>query len=336
MKSKRKILMLAFIALLFFSCQKERFIYEPGNLVPRTVDQDPGLPSITVNGAMLHSEAFGNPDGTMIVCIHGGPGSDYRSLLNLKDLVNYGYRVVFYDQRGSGLSQRFPKQSYTSLGSGAIDMIYDELGGVIAHYRTSSNQKVFLIGHSWGGILATAYTGKHPTEIQGLVVADPGGLKWDDVVEYMKTSHSFNIFGEFLNDATYLDQFITGKEDQHEILDYKLAMLASNNYITGEAGMEPGSFWRMGTVINGALLEAGKKYKPDFSDGISNFNVPVLFFYTEKNKAYPDSWAQKISGVFNTADLFKVMGVGHSGIFTDKKAWKQKTLPKMLTYFHSL
>jgi proline iminopeptidase len=45
-------------------------------------------------------------------------------------------------------------------------------------------------------------------------------------------------------------------------------------------------------------MEVAKKYKPDFSDGISNFNVPVLFFYAEKNKAYPDSWAQKISGVF--------------------------------------
>lgn len=336
MKSKIKILMLAFTAILFFSCTKERFINEPGNLVPLTVDQDPSLPSITVNGAMLHSEAFGNPNGTMIIVLHGGPGGDYRSLLNLKDLAGYGYRVVFYDQIGSGLSERFPKRSYTSLGSGAVDMIYDEVGGVIAHYRTSLNQKVYLVGHSWGGMLATAYAGAHPTEIQGLVVGDPGGLKWDDVMEYMKTSRSFNIWGELSNDATYLDQFITGKEDQHEILDYKLGMLASNNDNTGESNVEPGSFWRNGAVINNALMEVAQKFSPDFSAGISNFNVPVLFFYAEKNKAYPDSWAQRISGVFNSKDLYKIMGVGHSGIFTDKKAWTEITLPKMLTYFNSL
>ena len=117
MKTKRKILMLAFIALLLFSCTKERLINEPGNLVPRTVDQDPSLPSITVNGAMLHSEAFGHPDSTMIVCIHGGPGGDYRYLLNCKDLADYGYRVVFYDQRGSGLSQRFPKEFIYHIGN---------------------------------------------------------------------------------------------------------------------------------------------------------------------------------------------------------------------------
>ena len=336
MKSKRKILMLAVTALLFFSCEKERLINEPGNLVPLTVDQDPGLPSITVNGVMLHSEAFGNPDSTMIVCIHGGPGGDYRSLLNCKDLVNYGYRVVFYDQIGSGLSERLPKRSYTSLGSSAVDMIYDELGGVIAHYRTSPNQKVFLIGHSWGAILATAYVGKHPNAVQGLAIAEPGGLKWEDVVEFVKKTRSFNLWGELLNDATYIDQFITGKEDQHEILDYKLAMLASKNDITGDNDTKPGSIWRPGAVMNSTLFEIAQQYKPDFSEGISNFNVPVLFFYSENDKGYPDDWANKISAVFNQVELWKVPDTGHNGIVSDNKAWKETTLPRILSYFNSL
>jgi proline iminopeptidase len=276
MKSKTKILLLALTAIMIFSCTKDRLINEPGNLVPRTVDQDPSLPSITVNGAMLHSEAFGNPDSTMIVCIHGGPGSDYRYLLNCKDLANYGYRVVFYDQIGSGLSQRFPKNSYTSLGAEGLNLIYNELTGVIDHYRTHPSQKVFLMGHSWGAMLATAYAGIHPNEIQGLALGEPGGLKWDDVVEFMKSSRSFSITGETLNDVTYMDQFITGKENQHEILDYKMAMMAGKNEIIGDIETEPGSFWRMGSVMNSALFELGQQYKPDFSQGISNFNVPVL------------------------------------------------------------
>ena len=328
--------MLAFIALLFFSCAKERFMNEPGNLVPRTVDQDPSLPSITVNGAMLHSEAFGHPDSTMIVCVHGGPGGDYRYLLNCKDLADYGYRVVFYDQRGSGLSQRFPEQSYTTLGVGALDVIYDELSGVIAYYRTSPNQKVFLIGHSWGAMIVTAYAGKHPDAIQGLAVAEPGGFKWEDVVEFVKKTRAFGLWGELSNNVTYLDQFMTGKEDQHEILDYKQAMLASNNEITGDDDTEPGSIWRTGAVINSSLFELAQQYKPDFSEGISNFNVPVLFFYSEKDQGYPDSWAQKISAPYNSVELFKVMGTGHNGIIKDKKAWTEQTLPKLLTYFNSL
>jgi len=328
--------MLAFTAILLFSCTKERFINESGNLVPKTVDQDPGLPSITVNGAMLHSEAYGHPDSTMIVCIHGGPGGDYRYMLNLKELADYGYRVVFYDQIGSGLSQRFPKSLYSSLGMGALDLIYDELSGVIAHYRTHPNQKVFLLGHSWGAMLATAYAGKYPNAIQGLTIQEPGGLKWDDVISFINNSQSFSMTGELSNNVTYLDQFITGKESQHEILDYKRAMMASRNDITGDNDTEPGSFWRLGAVINSCLLETGMKYQPDFSEGISNFNIPVLFFYSELNKAYPDDWATKISSVFNEVELYKVPGTGHNGIISDKKAWRENTMPKMVTYFKSL
>ena len=65
--------MMAIIALAVFSCTKEKTIDGPGNLVPLTVDQDPSLPSITVNGTRLHAEAFGHPDSTMVVVIHGGP-----------------------------------------------------------------------------------------------------------------------------------------------------------------------------------------------------------------------------------------------------------------------
>lgn len=326
--------MLTLIAMLSFSCTDWE-LDKPGNLVPKTVEDDPELPSITVNGALLHSEAFGPDSGTMVLCIHGGPGGDYRYLLNCIALANYGYRVVFYDQRGSGLSQRFPQRSYTVLGEQALDLMYDELSGVIAYYRTSPNQKVFLMGHSWGGILASGYAGRHPDAIQGLVVCEPGGLKWEDIMDYMKESRSFGLWGELLNDVTYLDQFITGREDEHEILDYKAAMLSSNNDITGESNTEPGSFWRDGAVINLALFEVSEDVKPDFSEGLDNFNVPVLFFYSEKNKAYPDSWAHKISSEFNSAELYKVAGVGHNGIISDDKAWTEITMPRMLAYFNS-
>lgn len=328
----RNILILALATFLLFACNEGLQIDEPGNLVPKTVDQDPSLPSITANGALLHSEAFGPADSSMVVCIHGGPGSDYRYMLNCRDLAEQGYRVVFYDQRGSGLSQRFSKKSYTDLGLGALDLLYDELSGVIAHYRSSSDQKVFLIGHSWGAMLATAYTGKYPDAIQGLVVAEPGGLKWDDVKDYIEETRSFNIWKEYFNDITYLDQFITGRENDHEILDYKFGLLGSEE--NKNTDVDPETFWRLGAVINAGLFEIGEDYEPDFSEGINSFNTPVLFFYSEKNKAYPDDWAQKITSAYNEVEIYKVAGTGHNGIISNKKAWEETTLPKILTYFN--
>lgn len=336
MKSTGKNLVTAFIIMLFIGCTKERLIHQPGNLVPKTVDQDASLPSLSINGARLHAEAFGHPDSTIIVVIHGGPGGDYRSLLNAKELADEGYRVVFYDQRGSGLSQRFNRKFYTNLGLEALDLMYDDLTGIIQHYRKSNSQKVVLFGHSWGAILATAYAGKYPQTISGLIVAEPGGLKWNDISGYIKESRSFDVLGELMNDAAYMDQFITGRENQHEILDYKMSLLASRNDITGEFNTAPGSFWRSGAVIMDVFMEIGKTYKPDFSEGINQFTVPALLFYSEKNRVYPQSWAQRISAAYAQVQLVKVNGTGHEGIFSDMNVWRNQTMPAVVDYVRSL
>src|SRR5262245_20847694 len=82
-----------------------------GNLVPKTVDGDPSLPRIELNGSVFHAEAFGDPAAPVLVVLHGGPGVDYRRMLRLRRSVDGvaledRHRVVFWDQRGSGLSRR--------------------------------------------------------------------------------------------------------------------------------------------------------------------------------------------------------------------------------------
>jgi len=89
---------------------------EPGNLVPKTVVEDSTLPRIEVAGALMHAEAFGLTAAPTVIVLHGGPGSDYRNLLDLRALADDGYRVQFWDQRGCGLSQRFDADHYTTPG----------------------------------------------------------------------------------------------------------------------------------------------------------------------------------------------------------------------------
>lgn len=322
-------------ALAFFVSCNKRDITEPGLLVPKTVDQDPGLPSVKIGGNLLHSEAFGHPDSTLVICIHGGPGSDYRYLLNCKDLAGYGYRVVFYDQIGSGLSQRVPKSFFENYSSDLLRYFYDELDAIIAHYRTKPNQKVFLLGHSWGGMLATGFAGRYPNKVQALVVGEPGGLNWDEIMEYGKNLTNWSLWGEFFNNATYLDQFITAKPGQHEILDYKAGILAGAKMPTsGDDGRAAESFWRIGSVINGAAFELGDKQKPNLKTGLENFNVPVLYLYGGGNTAHNDAWAQKISSAYNYVEVVKTGGT-HSDMISDVSIWHNTTLPKILSYFRS-
>lgn len=300
---------IVFLSSQFFiiGCTKEKFIYDEGNLVPKTVDHDPTLPSVSINGTQLHAEAFGDPDSTLIVVLHGGPGADYRSLLKCKDFANRGYRVIFYDQRGSGLSKRYSKEIYS------LQIMYDDLTSIIEHYKKSSKQKVFLLGHSWGAILATGYINKYPDFINGVILAEPGGLVYEDILAYLKRSRNVNPASELANDVTYPDQFITGKEDEHAILDYKYALAAAADGAkgnpTGNESRPP--FWRFGKVVDEAFAEIGSREKPDFTSNLYEFNTKVLFAYSENNKAYGLQYAQKVSAAFTNVQLFNVAGAGH-------------------------
>ena len=329
-------LLLVTIPVLLYSCTRELYIHEPGNVVPLTVTEAPGLPSITINNIKLHAEAFGHPDSPLVIVLHGGPGADYRYLLNCKDLANHGYRVVFYDQAGTGLSQRVPKSYYTHL-----QLVIDEVQGVINHYRQRSTQKVFLLGHSWGGMLATAYINQYPSDISGLVVGEPGGFTWKDIVEYTTKSQKAKLTSEAMNDFTYIDQFLTAKKkDEHQILDYKYAMFSASELQKGapvgdvDDGALTPSFWRYGAINNIALFELGEKVKPNWTNNLDHFTTKVLFVYSQNNRAYGLNWARHVSSAYTNVELFEALNTGHA-MFSTKEGWKT-SFPKILDYLKSL
>jgi proline iminopeptidase len=330
-KSKSMLLSLLSVGLLVLGCaEQELNINESGNLVPKTVDEDSSLPSIQVNGAQLHAEAFGNPNDPLLIVLHGGPGGDYRYLLRCQQFASQGYRVVFYDQRGAGLSQRFPYSSYT------VKVAYEDLAGVIAHYRTSPTQKVFLLGQSWGAMLATIYINQYPNAIAGAILAEPGGLKWQDVEDYISRSREMSFFGEDINDAIYADQFITGRENDHAILDYKFELWAAagdaEDSPVGNEGRLP--HWRSGAVTFNAYLDLGERERPDWTTNLNQYTTKVLFIYSEKNRAYGLAHAQTVSSAYPTVQLFKAMDAGHD-MFSFDRGWAN-TFPTMLTYLNSL
>ena len=106
---------------------------DPGNLVPRTVLDDPTLPAIELNGTRLHAETMGDPANPVIVFLHGGPGGDYRSMLRLANRydgysLTDDYFLVYWDQRGSGLSARVDESELT------IGKFVDDLNAVVNRY----------------------------------------------------------------------------------------------------------------------------------------------------------------------------------------------------------
>jgi len=328
MKSQLFFLMMSCSTFLLTSCENEINMNQTGNLVPKTVDENPELPHISVNNTKLHSEAFGNPTDPILIFLHGGPGGDYRNALQVKQLANDGYYVIFYDQRGSGLSQRHPKNIYS------VQLVLDDLTAVIQHYRSTENQKVFLFGHSWGAMIAAAYINTYPERISGAIFAEAGGFNKTLLDEYEQSSRQIELFAEVTNDVMYYDQFLTGTENEHEILDYKSALSSSFSYVKDNTeGIEgPSPFWRNGAVALNAFVDISEKEGFDFTTNLKHYSIQTLFLYGENNKCYGLAFAQKEANFFSNAKIVRIDQTGHEMLYFK---W-DLVYPNVLTYLQSL
>jgi len=279
---------------------------EPGLLVPLTVDEDPSLPSISVNGTKLHAETYGNPNDPMIVVLHGGPGGDYRGMLKCSEFSGDGFYVVFYDQRGSGLSRRHPRESYTS-----VQLFIDDLDSVISHYRRRADQKVVLLGQSWGAMLATAFVNEYPDRVSGVIMSEPGGFTWHDAKEYIRRCQELKPFDETANDYVYLDQLVTGND--HIKLDYKAALQSAATSAPGNKIGHPAPvpFWRFGAICNSACRNSAEEHPFDFTTDLHQYTKKVLFLYSELDVAYGKSYAEHVSSAYPNVQLVEVKGSGH-------------------------
>ena len=306
MKTRSLLLGLTF---LFAACLDPG---EPGGLVRRTVEEDPGLPRIEVNGTVLHAEAFGDPSRPMVVVLHGGPGGDYRGLLPYRKLADEGYYVVFWDHRGSGLSRRHDGASYTDF-----EPYLEDLRQVIEHFSSSASQPIVFIGHSWGAMYATWFINEHGDyggRIAGAVLSEPGALTSDGLSAYLtRLMPPWGWTSEELNDLVWTDQQMVAVD--HERADYliEVGILAGAPREHHDPS-RPVPNWRHGAVVNGRLLGLSLERGFDWTTHLGDYPRPVLFLRGELNENMPLEHQQELASHYANASVVTVPGVGHEGM----------------------
>jgi len=124
-------------------------------------------------------------DSTPLIILHGGPGGSLYSYEPLFDLENSKMPVIMYNQHGSYKSDIFIEDK-SSLYT--IDSFMDELDIVIKELKIN---KFYLLGHSWGGMLALSYAIKRKNKnMLGLILFStlPSTKMWNSeslrLVEY--------------------------------------------------------------------------------------------------------------------------------------------------------
>ena len=302
---------------------------EPGNLVPKTVDEDSTLPQIAVAGTLLHSEAFGNPNAPIVMVLHGGPGSDYRNLLPLRALADDGYRVVFWDQRGTGLSERHDAGSYT------FPLYLEDLRLVIEHYSMSPDQPLAFIGHSWGGIYATYFInqyGDYGGRVRGAIVSESGGFTKKQLDAYLaRLTGSIDLTGEQINDGTWAAQFMSPADQARA--DYLSAVLSFKGWEPEHHDPKnPSPFWRNGAVVAAKLFSLADDQGFDWSTNLAAFHHKVLFLRGDLNTAMPIEQQQELASSYPDAEIVTMANTPHEMVWYRPDEY----LARVRDYFHQI
>ena len=151
--------------LFLFACQKEKITI--GTNVSDTFYLDNA-------GASMRILVEGNTAShTFMIIVHGGPGTGsyvYDTPYISQNIENK-YAVVFWDQRDAGASQGNSNGDNLNL-----PQMTDDLKKVIEliKYRYGQNSSVFILGHSFGGLLTSSFmtTGLNQSMVKGWIMVD--------------------------------------------------------------------------------------------------------------------------------------------------------------------
>jgi proline iminopeptidase len=110
------------------------------------------------------------PRATPVVFLHGGPGVPdlHGDSRYFGQLASDGFDVYVYAQVGSGSSSRLadPRQYTVARHVRDLEAIRERIGA----------ERLILLGHSWGGLIAATYAAHHPRRVARLVLSSPHPL----------------------------------------------------------------------------------------------------------------------------------------------------------------
>ena len=122
----------------------------------------------------LYWEQSGNPEGTPIVLLHGGPGAG-ATPMHRQFFDPDHYRIVIFDQRGAGRS--------TPLGcieNNTLPLLVQDIETLRQHLNI---ERWHVFGGSWGSTLGIAYAQAHPERcismiLRGIFMLEQNEIDW--------------------------------------------------------------------------------------------------------------------------------------------------------------
>jgi proline iminopeptidase len=119
------------------------------------------------DSSLTYYKIFGK--GEPLLIINGGPGMNSNGFEDIAKTLAKSQQTIIYDQRGTGKSKLIDLNSKTV----SMQLMADDIESLRKHLKI---KKWNILGHSFGGMLASYYATVYPNSINKLILSSSGGL----------------------------------------------------------------------------------------------------------------------------------------------------------------
>jgi proline iminopeptidase len=242
--------------------------------------------------------------GEPLLLIHGGPGMEHTYLRPYIDRLANHFELIYYDQRATGRSEGEADSATITIATFVSD--------IEAVRKSLGIEKVNILGHSWGGLLAMFYALEYPDHVRSLILVSTAGASSDYYRPYFANLASVYTHEDSLEliRLTNSENFYTGDseiiEQYYRIawrrLLYDVSLIDKLNLSVTEK-----------TAINGRhipFLLFRELAEYDIHDRIATLNVPTLLIHGEHD-SLPWEVSQKIHNYMRLSEFHLFEECGH-------------------------
>lgn len=279
-------------------------VYQPGRMQERedleayvTPPSQEGVEEgfwLVQEDVRLHHFAEGQ--GQDVLFLHGGPGFPPHAPAAGLSLLEDRFRVHYYHQRGCGLSTRpFDRFESPNFMANVVPLI--QTLGIQQHVadverirRILGREQLTLVGHSFGGYIATLYAIEFPERVERLVLVSPaeilkmpvpGGGMFEKLKEKLPEGEVREEYDQYL--ARFFGTFgaIFQKSEEElvalnrEFAGFYVQALEAQGLSTAGVGAPEG--YDSGWMPFGAYFSLGMSY--DHTPALARITCPVLIVH---------------------------------------------------------
>lgn len=332
MKITLKVLFILLVSFLA-SCKKESTENSPVYFEKTTDSIQTGgvkvIPITTSKGTFnVWTKRIGNNPKIKLLLLNGGPGATHEYFECFENfLPAEGIEIIYYDQLGCGNSDNPNDVALWDLGR-----YVEEVEQVRkALHLDASN--FYLLGHSWGGILAMEYALKYQHNMKGLIISNmmsscPEYGKYADEVlakqmdpKVLAELNQIEAAKDFSN-PRYMELLLPNFYEKHilrfpakdwpEPVNRSLAKLNQSLYVTMQGPSEFG--------ISGKLEQWDRKAD------LKNITIPTLVIGAKYDTMDPKHMEEMSKLVQNGTYLFCPKG-SHMDFYDDQKVYFGGLIP---------